>query len=44
MIAADADAHAVLDQARSLLIAHDIAHATIQVEPDDHEGCEELNW
>ena len=23
---------------------HDIAHATIQVEPDDHEGCAELNW
>jgi cobalt-zinc-cadmium efflux system protein len=44
MIGAGADAHAVLDQARSLLVAHDIAHATIQVEPDDHEGCEELNW
>jgi cobalt-zinc-cadmium efflux system protein len=44
MITPDADAHAVLDQARALLIAHDIAHATIQVEPDDHEGCEELNW
>ena len=23
---------------------HEIAHATIQVEPDDHEGCAELNW
>ena len=44
MITPDTDAHAVLDQARSLLVAHDIAHATIQVEPDDHEGCEELNW
>ena len=44
MIGAGADAHAVLDQAQSLLVAHDIAHATIQVEPDDHEGCEELNW
>ena len=44
MISPDADSHAVLDQAQSLLVAHEIAHATIQVEPDDHEGCEELNW
>ena len=28
----------------SLLLEHEIAHATIQVEPDDHEGCAELNW
>lgn len=44
MIANDADAHGVLDQARVLLEGHDIAHATIQVEPEDHEGCTELNW
>jgi cobalt-zinc-cadmium efflux system protein len=44
MISADADAHGVLDQARALLQRHEIAHATIQVEPDDHEGCAELNW
>ncbi|MEX1008619.1 MAG: cation diffusion facilitator family transporter [Acidimicrobiia bacterium] len=44
MVGADADSHAVLDQARALLERHDIAHATIQVEPDDHEGCAELNW
>jgi cobalt-zinc-cadmium efflux system protein len=44
MVGVDADAHAVLDQARVLLEGHDIAHATIQVEPDDHEGCAELNW
>jgi cobalt-zinc-cadmium efflux system protein len=44
MVGGDADAHAVLDQARVLLEGHDIAHATIQVEPDDHEGCAELNW
>jgi cobalt-zinc-cadmium efflux system protein len=44
MIRGDADAHGVLDQARTLLQRHDIAHATIQVEPDDHEGCSELNW
>ena len=44
MVGQDADAHGVLDQARVLLLRHDIAHATIQVEPDDHHGCEELNW
>jgi cobalt-zinc-cadmium efflux system protein len=44
MISANADAHGVLDQARALLQRHEIAHATIQVEPDDHEGCAELNW
>jgi cobalt-zinc-cadmium efflux system protein len=44
MISTGTDAHAVLDQSRTLLLRHEIAHATIQVEPDDHEGCEELNW
>jgi cobalt-zinc-cadmium efflux system protein len=44
MVTPAADAHAVLDQARAVLVAHRIAHATIQVEPDDHEGCAELNW
>jgi cobalt-zinc-cadmium efflux system protein len=44
MVGRDADAHSVLDQARVLLLEHEIAHATIQVEPDDHAGCAELNW
>jgi cobalt-zinc-cadmium efflux system protein len=44
MVGHDTDAHGVLDQARVLLLDHDIAHATIQVEPDDHAGCSELNW
>jgi cobalt-zinc-cadmium efflux system protein len=44
MIRTEVDAHGVLDQARVLLAAHDIDHATIQVEPDDHAGCAELNW
>jgi cobalt-zinc-cadmium efflux system protein len=44
MIGADVDAHGVLDQARALLQRREIAHATLQVEPDDHKGCEELNW
>ena len=44
MVGEGADAHGVLDQARALLLRHEIAHATIQVEPDDHAGCAELNW
>ena len=44
MIGEGVDAHGVLDQARVLLLDHEIAHATIQVEPDDHAGCAELNW
>ena len=44
MVRVGTDAHGVLDQARSLLLRHEIVHATIQVEPDDHGGCEELNW
>ena len=44
MIGRGTDPHGVLDQARVLLLDHEIAHATIQVEPDDHAGCAELNW
>jgi cobalt-zinc-cadmium efflux system protein len=39
------DNHAVLDQACELLLRrHAIAHATLQVEPADHLGCDELGW
>jgi cobalt-zinc-cadmium efflux system protein len=39
------DSHAVLDAARvTLQDKYDIAHATLQVEPDIHEGCEEVGW
>ena len=39
------DGHAVLDQARALLQGrYQISHATLQVEPADHEGCDELDW
>lgn len=39
------DHHAVLDQARDLLRKrHGVAHATLQVEPADHSGCDELGW
>ncbi len=46
LVTADAgDHHAVLDQARDLLRRrHGVAHATLQVEPADHHGCDELNW
>lgn len=45
MTQADADPHAVLDQARELLASHyGIAHATFQVEPETHRGCADLHW
>ena len=45
MVAAGTDTHRVLDQARALLQErHRVAHATLQVEPDDHTGCEEVGW
>jgi cobalt-zinc-cadmium efflux system protein len=45
MVRAGVDAHAVLDQARALLHdQHRIHHATLQVEPDTHTGCDEVAW
>lgn len=45
VIRSGADAHAVLDQARVLLTdRYHLAHATLQVEPDDHTGCDEISW
>jgi len=45
VIADGADSHSVLDRARDLLVSkHSIAHATLQVEPQDHEGCDQLDW
>lgn len=39
------DPHPVLDRARSLLEGeYRISHATLQVEPDSHEGCSEVAW
>ena len=23
---------------------HGVAHATLQIEPDDHKGCDEVDW
>jgi cobalt-zinc-cadmium efflux system protein len=45
MVSVGTDSHAVLDQARHMLAdRHGITHATLQVEPEDHHGCDELNW
>jgi cobalt-zinc-cadmium efflux system protein len=45
MIAAGTDGHAVLDQARLLLAdCYGVIHATLQVEPHDHTGCDEVGW
>jgi cobalt-zinc-cadmium efflux system protein len=39
------ETHGVLDRARALLAeGYGITHATFQVEPDDHRGCEEMTW
>lgn len=40
-----ASSHAVLDQAREILQSdYHVDHATLQVEPADHVGCDELSW
>jgi cobalt-zinc-cadmium efflux system protein len=45
MVSDGTDAHGVLDRARVVLRdGHGIGHATLQVEPDTHEGCDELAW
>jgi cobalt-zinc-cadmium efflux system protein len=45
MIRAGTDGHGVLDQARLLLTErYHLTHATLQIEPDDHTGCDEVTW
>jgi cobalt-zinc-cadmium efflux system protein len=45
MISAETDAHRVLDEARDVLrTTYGIDHATLQVEPESHEGCHEITW
>ena len=41
----ETESHAVLDRAREVLAErHGISHATLQVEPSSHRGCDELDW
>jgi cobalt-zinc-cadmium efflux system protein len=43
--AADAPVQPILDEARSVLRdRYGVAHATLQVEPETSQGCEELDW
>ena len=45
MVRNETDHHSVLDQARTLLRErYGIDHATFQVEPEDHHGCEDVAW
>jgi cobalt-zinc-cadmium efflux system protein len=45
MVRDGVDNHAVLDMAREVMRdGHGIEHATLQVEPDTHEGCDEIVW
>jgi cobalt-zinc-cadmium efflux system protein len=45
MVCEGTDTHAVLDRARVIMRdRHGIDHATLQVEPDTHQGCDELAW
>lgn len=45
MVRSGTDPHVVLDRARDVLHErYGIDHATFQVEPDDHRGCEEMSW
>lgn len=45
MTSSETHPHSVLDQARSILQdRYHLAHATLQVEPDTHQGCSEMSW
>jgi cobalt-zinc-cadmium efflux system protein len=45
MVRSGADMHGVLDRAQEVLHErYGLDHATLQVEPDDHSGCEKLTW
>jgi cobalt-zinc-cadmium efflux system protein len=45
MVGRATDHHTVLDRARDVLRdRYGIGHATLQVEPEDHTGCDEVGW
>lgn len=45
VVATGSDHHGVLDRAREVLsTGYGIHHATLQVEPEDHAGCDDVDW
>ena len=45
VVGSNDESHDVLDRARALLAErHRITHATLQIEPADHEGCADVAW
>ncbi|PRY53387.1 cobalt-zinc-cadmium efflux system protein [Knoellia remsis] len=45
MTGSDVDGHDVLDRAREVMKTQfGVEHATLQVEPDTHKGCQEVAW
>jgi cobalt-zinc-cadmium efflux system protein len=45
VVADETETHGVLDRARDLLrVTYRIDHATLQVEPESHTGCDEVDW
>ena len=45
VVAPGSDTHATLDRARhALQTRHRISHATVQIEPSDHDGCHLVQW
>jgi cobalt-zinc-cadmium efflux system protein len=45
MVSTGTDTHGVLDRARARLADdYGIEHATLQIEPDTHEGCDDVAW
>jgi cobalt-zinc-cadmium efflux system protein len=45
VVADDSHLHGVLDRSRQMLRERwNIAHVTLQVEPADHLGCDDVDW
>lgn len=45
VVADESDLHAVLDRARDVLrTKYGIDHSTLQVEPQSHTGCDDVDW
>ncbi len=45
VVSPGSDTHATLDQARQALeTGHRITHATVQIEPSNHQGCHLVQW